>query len=177
MDLRIQRTQKSIINAFIELRAKKPLEKITVKELADKAFINKATFYQHYKDIYDLSETLEQETIESILNDIPRPDYFLTNPKQGIKDLTSSIVSQNELINILFSGTRQTRLLSCLEFEIKKSIYDKYPEYKNNLKKDLMLTVLIQGLFHAFLNHRNDDFETVIDILGKIADCLIINYK
>ena len=37
MDLRIQRTRKSIINAFIELRATKPLEKITVKELSDLA--------------------------------------------------------------------------------------------------------------------------------------------
>lgn len=48
MDLRIERTRKSIINAFIELRAHKPIEKITVKELAERAYINKATFYSHY---------------------------------------------------------------------------------------------------------------------------------
>ena len=30
-DLRIQKTEQAIKNAFIELRAKKPLEKITVK--------------------------------------------------------------------------------------------------------------------------------------------------
>ena len=59
MDLRVQKTQRSIINALIELRSKKNLEKITVKELAERAEINKATFYQHYKDIYDLSEQLE----------------------------------------------------------------------------------------------------------------------
>lgn len=43
MDLRKQRTKNSIINAFIQLRASKPLEKITVKELAELAYINKAT--------------------------------------------------------------------------------------------------------------------------------------
>ena len=73
MDLRIQRTKKSIINAFIELRASKPLEKITIKELSDLAFINKATFYTHYKDIYDLAEQLENEAVTSVLNDIPHP--------------------------------------------------------------------------------------------------------
>ena len=55
MDLRIQKTRNSIINAFLELRSRKPIEKITVTELAELAVINKATFYKHYKDIYDLS--------------------------------------------------------------------------------------------------------------------------
>ena len=34
MDLRVEKTRKSIINAFIALRAKKPLEKITIKDLS-----------------------------------------------------------------------------------------------------------------------------------------------
>ena len=52
MDLRVEKTRKSIINAFIALRAKKPLEKITIKELCEKAMINKSTFYSHNADIY-----------------------------------------------------------------------------------------------------------------------------
>ena len=61
MDLRVNRTKKSISDAYVELRSKKPLEKITIKELADLAFINKATFYQHYKDIYDWRDRMEEE--------------------------------------------------------------------------------------------------------------------
>ena len=34
MDLRVTKTQRAIRAAFLELREKKPLEKITVKELA-----------------------------------------------------------------------------------------------------------------------------------------------
>ena len=58
MDPRIQRTKNSIIDAFIQLRAKKPLEKITIRELSQLAGINKATFYLHYQDIYDLAHQL-----------------------------------------------------------------------------------------------------------------------
>ena len=61
MDLRIEKTEKGIRNAFIELRSSKPLEKITIKELCEHAYINKSTFYSHYKDIYDLSERMEEE--------------------------------------------------------------------------------------------------------------------
>ena len=46
------------MNAFLELRSKKALEKITVRELCEKAEINKSTFYTHFRDIYDLSEYL-----------------------------------------------------------------------------------------------------------------------
>ena len=35
MDLRIEKTRQSIVNAFIALRSGKPLEKITVKELCE----------------------------------------------------------------------------------------------------------------------------------------------
>lgn len=68
MDLRVQKTKNSILDAFIELRSEKPLEKITVKELADRARISKQTFYLHYKDIYDLSEQLEQELVKSLVD-------------------------------------------------------------------------------------------------------------
>ena len=58
MDIRIEKTKQSIINAFIEIRSRKEVERITVKELCEKARINKSTFYAHYKDIYDLSDLL-----------------------------------------------------------------------------------------------------------------------
>ena len=67
MDLRIEKTEKAIKNAFIELRAKKPLEKISVKELCAEACINKSTFYSHYADIYALSEAIERETVLSLI--------------------------------------------------------------------------------------------------------------
>ena len=69
MDLRTEKTRRAIINAFIKLRSKKPTEKITIKELAENAQINKATFYLHYRDIYDLSVSLEREVVRDCLKE------------------------------------------------------------------------------------------------------------
>ena len=71
MDIRIEKTERAIRNAFLELRAAKPLEKITVKELCSLACINKSTFYSHYEDIYALSQMLESETITTVIKIFP----------------------------------------------------------------------------------------------------------
>ena len=79
MDLRIQKTRQNIFQAFIELREKYPLEKITVKELTERAQISKQTFYLHYRDMYDLSERIEQSMIQEMLKELPYPENILTH--------------------------------------------------------------------------------------------------
>ena len=74
MDIRIEKTRQSIINAFIELRSHKELERITIKELCEKAQINKSTFYAHYQDIYHLSDTLETEVVALFASDKSFPE-------------------------------------------------------------------------------------------------------
>lgn len=176
MDLRIERTRRSIINAFIELRSQKPIEKITVKELAERACINKATFYSHYEDIYDLTGQLEKETISAIIKGIPQPDLLVTNPKQVVTELCIALHNQDSLLRILFSGSRTGLMVSNLEAILKEEIYTLYPEHKNNLKLDIILSVLIQGSFQAFLSHSNYELNDVNQILGEIGECLIQNY-
>lgn len=58
MDLRIKKTKRAIRSAFAELIKEKPMEKITVKEIAERAEINKTTFYAHYETVYDLVDQL-----------------------------------------------------------------------------------------------------------------------
>ena len=134
MDLRIQRTRKNIRDAFIELRSRKPIEKITVKELAEAAFINKATFYQHYEDLYDLSESMEDELIDNIIGSIPHPDTLLDDPEQATLEIFGAFSSQTRLLDILFSGSRRSVLIGKLESRIRDLMLRKYPDYEGNLE-------------------------------------------
>lgn len=54
MDRRIQKSRQAIMDALIELMAKKDFEKITINEIADKANVNRGTIYLHYADKYAL---------------------------------------------------------------------------------------------------------------------------
>ena len=65
MDKRKKYTRMFIREALLDLLQTKHLNEITVKELCEKADINRATFYRNYLDIYDLYEKMEQELVDS----------------------------------------------------------------------------------------------------------------
>ncbi|MBQ8979360.1 MAG: TetR family transcriptional regulator [Oscillospiraceae bacterium] len=41
----------------------KELRRITVQEIADRADVNRVTFYKHYLDVYDLYDKVEEELL------------------------------------------------------------------------------------------------------------------
>lgn len=170
MDLRVKRTRTNITNAFIELRSKKPLEKITIKELADAAFINKATFYQHYRDIYDLSESMETELINNIVRSIPHPDTLIDNPGRATLEISKAMMSQTALLQILFSESRQTTMVDRLEQSIREQILHKHPEYENDLEKEILITFLIRGNIYAFFKHSPANPQDTIQILAQYSE-------
>ncbi|WP_436664166.1 TetR/AcrR family transcriptional regulator C-terminal domain-containing protein [Alicyclobacillus acidoterrestris] len=65
-DLRILRTRRLLRDAFVELLEEMDVEKITVNRLAERATINRVTFYLHYRDIPDMMDKLAEEMIEDI---------------------------------------------------------------------------------------------------------------
>ncbi len=51
-DRRVRKTKSAIKHAFIQLLKEQNIENITVQDIADKADINRGTFYLHYEDKY-----------------------------------------------------------------------------------------------------------------------------
>jgi AcrR family transcriptional regulator len=62
-------------SSFISLLEKKDISQITIKEICEDADINRATFYAHYKDQYDLRHKIEDELLENVSS------YFSGFPK------------------------------------------------------------------------------------------------
>ncbi len=169
MDLRIQKTNNAIVNAFIKLRSKKPLNKITVTELSKEAMISKATFYLHYRDIYDLSEQLQDRLVLDILNDMPHPDRITTHPDEYTKELIAAFNANTALTNILFPDEEKNLLAQRLEKHIKDAVYRAMPSLQTSLEFDIALSMLIHGAFHTYQSHMNKDPDAAIECICKIS--------
>lgn len=173
MDLRVKKTRSSIINAFLQLRAKKPLERITIKELADLAEINKATFYLHYKDIYDLSETLENELFERAFNNIEHPNSVLSEPSLFIREFVETFIANQSLIDIIFGDDRRNILADKFETEVRRFIFEKNPQYKDSPKMNIVLTYVIKGGYYAYAENARYGVDKVISVIAELAEDIV----
>lgn len=170
MDLRIEKTKQAITNTFIELRSRKPIEKITIKELCEKARINKSTFYSHYADIYALSDALETEVVCSVIESISHPEAVFTDPKAFIRELFIGYLSQDSLIRILFSGNRSSLLITKIEAALKHLILDAYPQYREDPIANIILSYGIHGGYYAFAENRQYGVDQVVNVIALITE-------
>lgn len=75
-DLRVIRTQQAIRSALISLIEEKGFEAMSVKDITERAQINRGTFYSHYEDKFDLMDKCQQQLIEEmeikVVRNIPK---------------------------------------------------------------------------------------------------------
>jgi AcrR family transcriptional regulator len=63
-DLRVRRTRKLLTQALIEGTVEKGFAALTVRDITERAMVNRSTFYRHYLDKYDLLEQHLNEIYE-----------------------------------------------------------------------------------------------------------------
>ena len=66
LDPRIARTRRVLQAALLDLAREQPLDEITVAEIADRAEVNRSSFYQHYSD----KETLLADALDAQAADV-----------------------------------------------------------------------------------------------------------
>lgn len=79
-DLRVVRTRKMLRDAVIALAIQKGFDAVTVNEIAQLAMVNRATFYRHYQDKYDLVESYLDELYTELNAPAPPPRPGEPNP-------------------------------------------------------------------------------------------------
>lgn len=170
MDLRVKKTLISIKEAFYSLRKRKSLEKITVKELSETAMINKATFYLHYKDIFDLSEKLQESLIDEIIQESLNTELVkkLESYIVFTKRLIYSVSNHREQILILFTRNSNEFIIR-LEKKLKSVIFTLIPEYKKDVEKDILLSYIIHGSYQATLGNFNCSHDQLVSYVTNFS--------
>ena len=102
-DRRVERTRNSIISAFKEMIIEKEFKDITIKELAERANINRKTFYLHYESMEDILFDLTLE-ISDLLFELLNDRGFFTTGQFDISILVDSI---DTLINSNYELTKK----------------------------------------------------------------------
>ena len=115
--------------------------------------------------------------MDSIINEMPHPESIITNPAIATRDLADMLLAKQEVTNILFSGSRQSQLSEKIYAALTKYIASTYPNEERSLQNSIVLSIIIQGCFHAYQSFANDENRNeVTDILGQVGTCLKMNF-
>jgi AcrR family transcriptional regulator len=128
-DPRVKRTRKLLQDALLELLAEKSFDAITVQDIAERSTINRATFYAHFVDKYELFASYSREWFrQALFNRLPEGAPFSRanlelvilatmqamaemddhcQPTEAMKPLVMSAV-QEELSGYLFRWLERT---------------------------------------------------------------------
>ena len=108
-DRRVMKTKKAIRSAFARLLAEKDIDRITVKDIAEAADVNRKTFYHYYDGVYQVADEIEDEIIRAFDGALQGVDYqgAIQAPYVFFEKLTAIINSDIDFYgNLMQSGTR-----------------------------------------------------------------------
>lgn len=125
-DPRVVRTRKLLIDAFIEVQREKNFDDITIQDITDRATVNRATFYAHFQDKYDLLDRIIHDSFADVLE--ARLRIPTHNHREHLRQLLLAIT--DHLGSVQTQCQRSYRMFGNLdEAQIKAQIREHLQEW------------------------------------------------
>lgn len=166
-DLRVLKTRKGIQEAFWELRAKLPLEKIKVRDLCRLAMINPATFYHHYTDVFALSDEIENAAIERCFAKFAYKDCLFTDPETFAMTIPASLEAEPQLLTVLFRGR-----MDVLYAKLEALLLDYYRTQEQSPAEDVKLIFTVCGAMQTMQRLKDANLYTHEFVSRQMAEII-----
>ncbi|OIK15835.1 TetR family transcriptional regulator [Bacillus sp. MUM 116] len=121
MDPRVVRTRQMLRDALVELIHERGYEKITVQDITNRATLNRATFYLHYRDKLDLlcqsSDEILNDLTESINLSFDRKeefDFLSDQPHENFIHLFEQISENGKLYKVFLTEKNMPHFTSSM---------------------------------------------------------------
>lgn len=168
-------TEQAIKKSFTELLNDKPLDKITVADIAATCGINRNTFYYHYHDVYELLDAVLREEKERLID--ARSDF--STWQSGIAEATRFAVQNKKAVYHIYDSVSRERLETYL-YDVSAISMRRFIESQAEglavPERDIddltvLCTVALEGLLINWLHGgMNEDPHAYLDNMGRLLD-------
>nr|WP_081415217.1 TetR-like C-terminal domain-containing protein [Ectobacillus panaciterrae] len=177
-DPRILRTRQLIKDAFVELLEEMDLQKITVNRLAERATINRVTFYLHYRDIPDMLEKMADDMIEdisTIFNNAPTDQTSLEESGwKIIENLLEHIAEHANFYKSILASKKVPIFRDRLSMFIRDMIVTRIDESERSsriiteiVKKDILIWYEASALIGTIISWLQNDMPYTPSFLAQ----------
>ena len=178
-DARVRYTVRVLEESFLTLLKDKPVNRVTVKEVCELAQLNRATFYAHFRDCFDLLDHIEQTLLEAFQCSLWPEDPF---------DVGASISAIYTLIQrhetacrvLIFEGRSPTVLARMIDWAREPTL----ARWKARLRRaddtelEMLYTHLSNGLMNVVVGgYDKYDRADVIRFVDRIVTSSLAPYR
>jgi len=170
---RKSRYSKMVIReSLMELMKAKSILSISVKDICDIADISRSTFYDHYKDQYDLLKQIEDETLAYFEDMLIRYKDKQTQREtnQMLEEMLTYIANNGSTIQVLLSENGdisfQKKLL--YHFIMHNQIIKYFSEKQNDETKPYYSVFLVHGAIGLIQHWLKENMAMPVPQLAKM---------
>lgn len=179
--------KEAIVSSFWDLYAERPFEQISVKEVCERAEVNKTTFYYHFQDLQEVLGSIEDSCLPLEAPEMAAAALATGNVEAFIADFIKTMEERFERYCLLLSSkgdpdfaTRARKIMVqrwCDELGLS---YDDLPA-----DTKMLIRFMIGGTSSIFADHGDgeafdpDSFARVLSLVAstivksaEIAGCL-----
>lgn len=160
-------TKKLLKTALMELMQEKQFSHITIKELCEKADLNRTTFYLHYTNLDVLLNEIEEETAQETLE-------YIHNI-QSSNDETSQITiflyyikENSSLFRTLLCNNPNGAFRDTFLSNLMDNTRETMPTFKNPHQTYLVQNFILAGSLNVITKWIEDYFEIPVDYLANL---------
>ena len=169
---KIRYTKMVIRESLMELMKTKSILSVSVKDICDLADISRSTFYDHYKDQYDLLQQTQDETLayfEDILNKY-QDKQTKKDTYQMVEEMFTYIANNGSTIQVLLSENGdigfQKKLL--YHFVMHNQITKYFSEKQDDTTQPYYSVFLIHGAIGLIQHWLKDNMAMPVPQLAKM---------
>lgn len=177
---RVRMTKKMIQSSLIEILNDKPIEKISISELCQRADINRTTFYNHYGSQYDVLREIGEYIVDMIICSTVRESGSTSLP---LKDQVSLIchylkghpAEANILLRYFTADDTVIRDIFLKRFSIVKIKYSSFMERCDESTKRLLFHFLIHGMYNLIRYWILERIDKTPEDIGAMAEDIALH--
>ena len=164
---RTKMTKMLFRTALTELMQEKSFSKITVKDICERADLNRTTFYKHYNDQEEILKEIESDLIEksiAYMKNVSREEGTVAMIEAYLHYVKENAV----LFKIMFSGVGNDNRMLSYTSNVLKQLRSNLPDYGTPKQEHYILSFIMNGSFRVILTWIDSDFDIPASELARL---------
>ncbi len=178
-DRRCVRTRMAIKQILMKLIAEEDVCSITIKEIAEKADINRKTFYSHYKDVNAVLDDIQNDLVDQLSGVLKGCEIsrILRDPYPFFQKLTEVINEDFDFYKYLVRSQSASHFWEKIKEALKNRIMDNLHDEMKSGKEFLSFTMefIVSGILSIYWEWVSSERKTSLAQVSRIAGALALN--